>query len=62
MAHPCPVGNYCPVGEGPIKCPRLHYRDIVGGANVTDCFACTPGYWCNDTGIEIHQIQLHLKA
>ena len=49
--EPCPAGSYCEEGTGPIDCPRLHYRDIVGGANLSDCFPCEPGFWCNVTGI-----------
>ena len=50
VAAPCPMGNYCPTGVGPIKCPRLHFRNQFGGSNITDCVACPAGYWCNVTG------------
>ncbi len=50
--EPCPVGHYCEEGTGPLDCPRLHYRDVVLGADITDCFPCLAGYWCNVTGTE----------
>ena len=50
VADQCPAGQYCEEGTGPTDCPRLHYRDVVGGATLTDCFPCRPGYWCNTTG------------
>lgn len=53
---PCPRGNYCPEGLGPIKCPRLHYRDVELGSNLTDCFPCPGGYWCNTTGISNYRV------
>lgn len=46
----CPEGHYCLTGTGPTECPRLHYRDVTGGADIADCFPCQPGYWCNTTG------------
>ena len=51
---PCPEGRYCLESAGPTECPRLHYRDVTGGANISDCFACVPGYWCNATGTRHH--------
>lgn len=45
------MGNYCPLGLGPFECPELSFRDEYGASNKTDCFPCTPGYWCNTTGM-----------
>ena len=39
VPEPCDVGHYCPnsdlSGYGPIPCPRLHYRDVVGAEQVS---------------------------
>ena len=48
----CPVGHYCEEGIGPVDCPVLTYRDITGGGNLSDCFPCPAGYFCNVTGID----------
>ena len=48
----CPSGSYCELGsDGPLECPLNTYRHLVGGKNITDCFACPAGYWCNITGL-----------
>ena len=52
----CPAGAYCEEGTGPTDCPVLHYRDLLGGENVTDCFPCVAGYWCNETGMDAYDI------
>lgn len=49
--HPCPVGRYCPLGNVTQKCPENTYRDIVGGKNLSDCFQCPAGFWCNLEGL-----------
>lgn len=49
--HPCPPGKYCPEGSSPIDCPALTYRDKGWGKNLSDCFPCPAGYWCNETGL-----------
>ena len=51
-AQSCPAGSYCEIGSnGPQQCPINTYRDLVDGKNITDCFPCPAGYWCNITGI-----------
>lgn len=49
--HACPVGHYCPEGLLPIACPKLTYRDVPWGKNLSDCFACAAGFWCNREGM-----------
>lgn len=52
VPDPCPVGHYCEEGIGPVDCPLLTYRDITGGANLSDCYPCPAGFHCNVTGID----------
>jgi hypothetical protein len=43
----CPPGHYCPVGSGsPIQCPPGTNSSSTGLRNVTDCPACTRGFYC----------------
>ena len=50
----CTAGSYCPQGSGnPTPCPRGTYSNTPGLANETQCTACDPGKYCNDTGKEI---------
>ena len=56
VPRPCPAGYYCQEGTGLIDCPRLSYRDITGGANISDCFPCPAGYWCNMTAMPEYSV------
>lgn len=48
----CPAGRYCPEGSfEPELCPNGTYRDITKGISVSDCFNCTPGYYCQGVGL-----------
>ena len=43
----CPPGHYCPVGsDAPVQCPPGTNSSSVGLVNVTDCPACTRGFYC----------------
>ena len=35
-----------------MQCPRGTFRDQEGGAELADCYPCTPGQYCNQTGLE----------
>ena len=37
--------------DGPRQCPINTYRDLIDGKNITGCFPCPAGYWCNISGI-----------
>lgn len=56
--HPCPVGHYCVQGSHPKPCPRLTYRDIEWGKNLSDCLTCPAGFWCNKEGISNFTVNL----
>jgi hypothetical protein len=48
----CTAGHYCTNGTSvPIGCPAGTYSSSVGNRAVTDCIPCTPGYYCNSTGL-----------
>lgn len=48
----CPAGSYCPDGSpSPTPCPRGTFSTTLGLANVTQCTQCTPGSYCNGTGL-----------
>ena len=45
------TGHYCPSGTSdPVDCPRGTYNPSEQGSNMTDCLACTPGYYCLEAG------------
>lgn len=49
---PCPAGRYCPEGTPiPVECPRGRFRNTTGARKSSDCFECTPGHYCETTGI-----------
>lgn len=54
--HPCPVGKYCPKGSLPIDCPVNTYRDKEGGQNISDCFPCPAGFWCQYPGMSDYRL------
>lgn len=47
LQFPCPTAHYCAENSStPIACPEGTYRDIQNANNVSDCYTCTPGYYC----------------
>lgn len=49
---PCPAGHYCEAGtHTPRPCPVGTFRNITGAINVSGCFPCTPGRYCDRTGL-----------
>ena len=49
---PCPAGFYCPVQtEDPIPCPNTTYRDVQGGAALSDCLLCPQGQYCGSSNL-----------
>lgn len=47
----CPAGHYCPEGSSAaIKCPIGTYRDYEGGEQLSDCYDCPHGYYCQTEG------------
>ena len=52
-ADPCPQGYYCPAGTGSElpPCPVGSYNPMTGLSNISQCTPCTPGHYCQHTGI-----------
>jgi len=47
---PCPAGNYCPGAANPITvCGTGKYSPAKLNSAATDCFACIPGKYCDET-------------
>ena len=45
----CPAGSYCDEGTMlPTACPALTYRNVSGGAQLSDCVTCPAGYICDN--------------
>jgi hypothetical protein len=54
----CPHGAYCPTGTGdPILCSAGYFSAHEGNTNVNQCHPCTPGYFCENTGLS--QVTAH---
>ena len=50
----CRVGHYCPSGDVsryPIACPIGTYNPDTGRKELADCVQCTPGWYCDVTGL-----------
>ena len=48
----CPYGNYCPVESSvPFRCPIGTFSASTGLFMESQCSDCTPGYYCNSTGL-----------
>ena len=48
----CPTGNYCPEGtQTPSPCPAGTFMPNTGAEVLSDCFACTAGQYCDNTGL-----------
>ncbi|RUS80924.1 hypothetical protein EGW08_011305, partial [Elysia chlorotica] len=48
---PCPSGQYCPLGsDTPTPCPAGTFSFTPGNTNLSNCDACTPGYFCAGVG------------
>ena len=49
---PCPPGRYCKSGSYvPDLCPAGTYRNTSNGRNLTDCWLCTGGKYCEGDGL-----------
>jgi hypothetical protein len=49
---PCPAGSYCPAGAlAPSWCDPGSYTSQTGRTSANDCVACTPGSFCNASGL-----------
>ena len=49
----CVLGHFCLEGtDTPIKnpCPEGTYNDLYGGMNISFCYPCPPGNYCEGTG------------
>lgn len=51
----CPKGYYCESGTASVTieigCPIGTFLNHTGGANVTDCYSCVSGWYCNQKGL-----------
>ena len=48
----CPLGYYCPIGtHTPYACPAGTFRNTTGGQLINDCILCTPGSYCEGSGL-----------
>ncbi|ETE62183.1 Multiple epidermal growth factor-like domains protein 6, partial [Ophiophagus hannah] len=50
----CPVGHYCPPStrsKNQFPCPQGTYNPNIGISNLSLCLLCTPGYFCDGTGL-----------
>jgi hypothetical protein len=51
-AGPCPVGHYCESGtEEPTPCPLGTFSNQTMLKAASECYDCTPGYYCDTTGL-----------
>ena len=51
----CRKGYYCPRGDVnryPVPCPNGTFNEEYGLKQVSECQACTPGYYCVPEGLE----------
>nr|XP_047130962.1 uncharacterized protein LOC100202447 isoform X1 [Hydra vulgaris] len=49
---PCPIGKFCKAGTHFSEdCPAGYFRNTTGGTDVNDCFSCTPGWYCEKSGL-----------
>lgn len=49
---PCPEGRYCSIGvQVPESCPVGTWSNSIGLKVSGECQACSPGYYCNSTGL-----------
>ena len=52
VAGPCPVGHYCESGtQTPTPCPLGTFSNQTLLTSAAECFNCTPGYFCDTTGL-----------
>ena len=50
----CPTGHYCPEEtDEPLPCPIGTFMPNTGSQNITNCYLCSPGHFCNLTGLRI---------
>ncbi|XP_022100039.1 zonadhesin-like [Acanthaster planci] len=49
----CPTGHYCPRGTyDPVPCPAGYFSNATGGTAFEDCKLCSPGFYCEDSGLD----------
>lgn len=53
-AFDCPTGRYCPIGTAaiPLPCPAGTFNKRIRLANVSECAACTAGFYCGGEGLD----------
>ena len=50
--YECPRGHFCPNGtHTPFPCPVGTYSNVEKLTSELDCFPCSKGMFCNDTGL-----------
>ena len=48
----CPRDHYCPSGTSdPIRCPIGTFSNSLKNKNISDCQACTEGWYCETQGL-----------
>ncbi|XP_077985305.1 uncharacterized protein LOC144439945 [Glandiceps talaboti] len=49
----CPPGRYCPQGtdSNPPMCPIGTYSNATGLTSESECYLCTPGFYCETPGL-----------
>jgi len=53
---PCPQGYYCPAGtqsSNQYPCPIGTFNNLTNLRTSSQCALCTPGYFCNATGLTV---------
>jgi hypothetical protein len=56
VPQPCRPGWYCPFNETRTMCPLYTYNNLSGGQSLLDCLPCPPGYFCNEEGMAMYQV------
>ena len=54
LSTPCPMGHYCPNGTtraDEFKCPVGTFNPALTQTNITACFDCTGGMYCQTQGL-----------
>ena len=50
----CPAGHYCTAGStAPQACPIGYYNPTTSSTNISACIDCTPGHFCEQTGLSM---------
>lgn len=56
VPQPCRPGYYCPFNATMTACPLYTYNNLSGGQDLLDCLPCPAGYFCNEEGMAMYQI------